>query len=141
MLGPQRTVVHDFFDAPNRWVGIRSNNVEGDTPILGDGVFEYVNQYDGETSVEARNGLVITQTLMIEAADQTALEDQVMNAVGASKLVDTTIEADTDPNPLHWHFDRVTLEDKDIGGSIELMNSSWKLPLDGGRMSHIWQAV
>lgn len=138
-LGPQQTVKHDFYATPNRWIAVRSNMPEGTSPSEGDGIAIYQNDSDGETSVEGR-GRVVNKRLDVEAADQTALQVALMQAVSADKKVSTSIEADTTPNPLHWHFDILTIDTAELG-TVKVRENSWKLPLTGGMMSHEWAVI
>lgn len=135
-LGPQQTVKHDYYATPNKWIGVRSNNAEGTTPVEGNGIFIFQNDYDGETSVEAR-GRVIPTSFAVEVADQAALMTAVMRKVASDKSVSTMIEADTTPNPLHWHFDVLSVETAELG-VLKVRENSWKLPLTGGQMTHSW---
>ena len=138
-LGPQQTIAHDFYAAPNKWVGVRSNVIEGSSPTEGDGIFTYQNDYDGETSVEARNR-VIPVRYDFDVADQAALEAAVMRQVISDKKIATTIDADTTPNPLHWHFDILSISTSDIG-TVKVQESEWKLSLTGGQMTHKWAVI
>jgi hypothetical protein len=67
MLG-NRTTHRDFYAAPNRWVFYRTNILDGAAPVEGNGMYTYVNLYDGDTSVEQR-GREITKVVGIDAAD------------------------------------------------------------------------
>lgn len=141
MTSQQRTYTKDYYNAPNRWVAIRNNDVAGTTPVEGNGVYTYVNQYNGLTSVEARGGRVITSILQLEAADQAALIAQTQKAIESDLRLQTRITLDTSPNPLHWHFDKLTLNDSEAGQNLEVMESSWELPLNGGDMKHEWSVI
>lgn len=138
-LGPQQTIKRDYYSTPNRWVAVRTNMPEDVTPSEGDGIAIYQNDSDGETSVEGR-GRVITKRIDVEAADQAALITAMMQQVASDKSISTTIDADTTPNPLHWHFDVVTVNTTELG-LLKIRESSWKLPLNGGNMQHEWTVV
>jgi hypothetical protein len=135
-----RTRTQDYFEAPNRWVAVRSNLADGQIPIEGNGVYTFVNQSAGKTSVDAR-GRVITKVLSIEAADQDALSTTANITIDADLRIDQVFNVTTGPNPMHWHFDRVTLADSEFGAAVELQETSWTLPLDGSPMSHSWTSV
>lgn len=141
MTSQQRTYTKDYYGAPNRWVAIRNNDVAGTTPVEGNGVYTYVNQFNGLTSVEARGGRVITSILQLDAADQSALIAQTQQAVETDLRLQTKITLDTSPNPLHWHFDKVTLNDSEAGQNLEVMEQEWELPLSGGNMKHVWSVI
>lgn len=124
-----RTVHHDYFDTPNRWIACRQNNIEGATPIEGDGVYTYVNQIDGPTSVEARGRVITGPLILVDAADQNALVAAVQARVAADMSVPTTIELSLPlANPLHWHFDRCYVVDNALG-MHEVLVTKWILPL------------
>jgi hypothetical protein len=141
LLGVQRTVRRDYYKAPNKWVAIRSNNVDGPTPVEGAGVYTYLNEYRGLTSIEARGGRVITSILQFDAADQAALVSQTMNSVETDLRLQTKYSVQTSPNPLHWHFDKLVYRDGDVGSDVQVMSNSWDLPLNGGDMTHEWTEI
>lgn len=140
ILSPDREYERDFFTAPNRWVGIRNSNTDGPAPVEGNGVYTYVNQNRGETSVQAR-GRVINRILGFDAVDQAALIAQVMKSVENDLTLKTKIDVKTGSNPLHWHFDVVELTDPEAGAKLKLIESEWSLPLRGADMTHVWSAV
>lgn len=141
ILSPEREYERDFFNAPNRWVAIRSSNTDGVTPVPGNGVYTYTNQNKGETSVQGRGGRIINRILQFDAVDQTALIAQTMSAVETDLTLKTKITVKTDANPLHWHFDRLTLTDPEAGANLQVIESEWTLPLDGSQMSHVWSTL
>jgi len=141
MLGRDRSIVTDFYDAPNRWVAVRSNNVDDIPPEEGNGVFTYVNENVGPTSVDARGGRVITRYLNIDVADHASLVIAAQVSIDADLRLSTKYEVTTSPNPLHWHFDRMLVNDQDLGEYLEVMGTQWTLPLNGEDMSHEWSSV
>lgn len=141
MMDPDRTYERDFFDAPNRWVFIRSNNVDGAAPVEGAGIYSYINEFRGDTSVQARDGRVITKVVFAEAADQLSLVRQAQSVIDADTNVKTVVKLSTSPNPMHWHFDRLTVADSAMGTVIEALSTQWTLPLDGGNQSHEWTVI
>jgi hypothetical protein len=141
MLTVARTVERDYYRAPNRWVFYRSNNVDGPAPVEGDGVYTFVNQSDGPTSVDARGGRVITRTVGLDVADQAALVAAAQLSIDADLRLKTTLSLGTAPNPLHWHFDRLTLADPAFGPVAEVLGTKWTLPLGGGDMAHDWSVI
>ena len=127
----ERVTTKDLFDAPNRWIAVRQNNIEGETPVEGNGVYTYINQLVGPTSVEARGGRIVTAPLItVDAADQSAL----VAAVDARKAADMAnptqyeLSLPSPGNPLHWHFDRVNTVDPEFG-LAQVMVTRWSLPL------------
>jgi hypothetical protein len=137
---PERTYERDYFNAPNRWVFVRSNNVDGPAPVEGAGIYTFVNDLTGDTSVQAR-GRVITKVVFVEAADQAGLVSQAQSTIDADTNVQTQVKPSTDPNPLHWHFDRVDINDTAIGQPLKAMTTQWTLPLDGSPMRQEWTVI
>ena len=124
-----RVIHRDYFDVPNRWIAVRQNNIEGSTPVEGDGLHTFVNQLDGPTSVEARGRVITGPLLLLDAADQSALEAAVQQQAAADMSVPTTIELSLPvPNPLHWHFDRCNVIDPALG-LHQVLVTKWVLPL------------
>lgn len=138
MLTVKRSVERDWFFAPNRWVGIRNNDVDAAAPVEGAGVYTYTNQHDGPTSVEARGGRVITRILPLDAADQASLIIQVERTIDADLRLKSTVSLGVACNPLHWHFDRVAVNDPGIGVYADALVTEWTLPLNGDDMSQSW---
>jgi hypothetical protein len=138
MMEESRSIELDFYKVPNRWVFFRTNTTEGFTPIEGNGVYTFVNQADGPTSVTGRGGRVITKTLGIDAVDQAALVASGTVTIDADSTTNAKMTLHTSPNPLHWHFDRVTVDDPAMGITQDALTTQWTLPLNGEPMSHEW---
>lgn len=143
MLSTKRVVERDYFASPNRWVIYRSNLAEEETPVEGNGIFTYVNQSIGDTSVDARRGLVITRTEGVDVADQGALIARANQMINADMEIPTLINVEVAPNPLHWHFDRLLLQDTASFPVADLMCTQWSLPLppDSGDMAQQWRVL
>lgn len=143
MLSNKRSVQHDYFSAPNRWVVYRTNMVEGATPVEGDGMAIITNDTVGETSIQARRGLVITKTVGSDFADQRALNIIARLTADADMQIPTLYNLETFPNPLHWHFDRVQLSDSASMPFADAMCTQWSLPLppDSGDMQQQWRIL
>lgn len=141
MLSSLRTLRRDYFDAPNKWVAIRTNNVDGPAPVEGNGIYTYVNQRDGDLSVEARGNRIITRILPLDAADQASLITAAQVSIDADTRTSATVSLSTFPNPLHWHFDRLTLDDPDMGPVANVLSTQWTLPLNGADMTHGWTVL
>jgi hypothetical protein len=141
MLGAKRSLKKDYFSTPNRWVAVRSNLTDEAAPIEGEGVWTYTNETTGNTSVEARGGRTITRYLSIDAVDQASLMSTAQISIDADMRVSETAEVSTAPNPLHWHFDRMTIQDDSGMGLLETMSTKWTLPLNGDDMTHEWSVV
>lgn len=143
MLGADRVIERDLFAAPNRWVIYRSNLIDGDTPIEGDGIVTYVNEAVGDTSVQARRGLVITKVEGVDVADQGALVDRAQQIIDADMTISETYKVSTSPNPMHWHFDRIQLQDSATFPIADALCTQWSLPLppDTGDMTQQWRIL
>lgn len=143
MLSTKRSVARDFFATPNRWVIYRTNLVDGATPVEGDGIYTYVNDSVGDTSVTARRGLVITRTEGVDAADQPSLIARANQIINADMTVPTIVSVETSPNPLHWHFDRLFVQDAAALPVADVMCTQWSLPLppSTGDMTQQWQVL
>lgn len=141
MLTPHRSIERDFFKAPNRWVFYRQNNTDGAPPTEGNGLYTYVNEREGDTSVEARGGRVITRPVGVDAADHASLVATATRIIDNDLRIKTSIPAGTAPNPLHWHFDRLELADPALGPIADVLDTAWTLPLDGGDMTHEWTVL
>jgi hypothetical protein len=142
MILGKRAMRQDLYKAPNRWVFVRDSDNDDGPRTEGNGRYTYVNQSDGPTSVDARGGRVITKgPIGIEAADQEALVQAAQVTIDADKRPNITVPITTTANPLHWHFDRLTMNDPDLGPIAEVLSTEWRLPLDGGNMAHSWSVL
>lgn len=137
MLGPLRTVERDTFNTPNRWIFYRSNNIDSTPPVEGNGLITIINLANGPTSISGR-GRTITKVVPLDVADQGSLVTRAAQTVDADISVQAHVELPTWPNPLHWHFDRVTVNDSDLGPTQEALVTKWTLALDGRSMSQEW---
>jgi hypothetical protein len=129
MLSTDREYQRDFFDAPNRWVYYRTNAAEDDPPVEGDGIYTFQNQTVGETSVVGRRGLVITRVVGVDVADQAALIARALQGIQADMEIPTLINVKTSPNPLHWHFDRLIVQDRHALPVADVQCTQWQLGL------------
>lgn len=141
LLTQRRTRQRDFYNAPNRWVFYRSGSTDDAAPTAGAGLYEYVNQSVGETSVEARGGRTITKVESIDAADQTALVAAAQQTIDKDSSIPTRFVIETAPFPLAYHMDLYTVSDPDLGVAQKVLASSWSLDLGGADMSHEWSSI
>jgi hypothetical protein len=141
LLTQRRRIQHDYYDAPNRWVFYRTNNTEDAAPIDGAGRWEYINDFRGETSVEARGGRTITKVLGVEAVDQASLIRAGQSVIDADMSIPTTIPIETAPFPMAWHFDKINVSDPILGASLDVLATSWSLNLDGSDMGWEWTRI
>ena len=69
----------------------------------------------------------------------------LMRAAQLTIDADTTINAKvttkTGPNPMHWHFDRITLDDSALGVPVDALATQWTYSLNGADMSHEWTVI
>ena len=115
--------------------------MDGAAPVEGDGIYSYVNEFKGKTSVAARGGRVITKVANVEAADQAALMRAAQLTIDADTTINAKVTTKTSPNPMHWHFDRITLDDSALGMPVEALATQWTYTLNGGDMSHEWTVI
>jgi hypothetical protein len=143
MLGTKRTVQRDYFNAWNRWVFYQQNQVDGATPVEGAGRVTIVNQSVGDTSVDARRGLVRSRPAVgLDAANQAALVVQALAIVSADMDIPTVMESPVALNPLHWHFDRLlVLTDDPIVADVMCTTWSIELPPSTELMRQSWRTV
>lgn len=131
----------DYFDTPNRWVFVRQDPAAADISVPGSSdVYEVTNQSDGPTSIDAR-GFTRTAVHFLDAVDSAALQAQGDSIVDRDKRLDRTYRIATEANPLHWHFDVVTLHDTDLGSVPKLVSHEWTLDLGEGSMTHVLRQV
>jgi hypothetical protein len=141
LLTQRRQRTKDFYDAPNRWVFYQSNVTETQ-PVDGNGRYEYTNQANGETSVEARGGRTITRSPEgVDVADHASLVAYAQRVIDADMLIPTKISIDTAPFPLAWHMDRYVVSDPTFGVALQVLGSSWSLDLSGADMRQEWTVV
>lgn len=140
IVEPKVTEQRDLFAAPNRWVAIQSNRSMQTAPVEGDGVYTYVNTSTGPSSVAARDR-TITKVMNIDAADQASLQQAARVTIDADINDNVKLAVFTAPNPLHWHFDRMTFNHPGLGAALGVVGTSWKQYLDGRDMEHSWTVL
>lgn len=139
--GPDGDYASDFYATPNRWVFYIGSQTDGPAPVEGAGIYTFVNAESGRTSVAARGGRIISRMASVDAADQASLVARAQQTIDADMQVGTTVTTPSGPNPLHWHFDRVTVDDPQIGPLMEALSTDWTLALDSGDMQHTWKVL
>lgn len=141
MVHPERILERDYFETPNRWTFVRNNEIDGPAPVLGNGIYVYVNQYTGDTSVEGRGGDVYNKVEFLEAADHASLVARAQQTIDADQAVKSIVRTRSFPNPLHWHFDRTRLLDSALG-TLDTLDTNWTLPLTHPyEMTHEWTLI
>lgn len=141
ILTQRRKISRDFYDAPNRWVFYRSNATDSATPVDGGGRYEFINNNQGETSVEARGGRTITKAQGLDIADDASLRTAAQVVIDADMQIPTTFALETAPLPLVWHFDKFTVNDPALGAAQDVLGSTWTIALDGSDMTHEMTAI
>lgn len=139
LLTQRRKRQRDFYSTPNHWIFYRNTSTEGDQPSDDNGFrYEFTNQVDGDTSVNARGGRVITKVVGVDASDALAVIQQAQQTIDADSLIPTIISIETAPFPMAWHMDRIQVSDAGLGVALQVLASSWALNLDGSDMSWSW---
>jgi hypothetical protein len=141
MIAPERAIVRDWFDAPNRWVFYWNKDPAEAPPIAGAGLYVFVNQFEGPTSVAARGRVISAKPQQIDVVDHNALVARAQQSIDADMRLKTTYELATFPNPASWHFDKYTLADSGLGPISDVLGVKWSLPLDGSNMVHEWSMI
>lgn len=142
MLTPERTRTLDLYNAPNRWVFFHVGEPDDPAPVEGAGIYTFTNENDGPTSVAERDGRVISKVIQVsDAAGQDALVNQAQITIDADLRLKTMVKLGTFPNPLHWHFDKVIVNDDFLGAYAEYLVTEWTLPLNGEDMTHEWSQI
>jgi hypothetical protein len=140
IVGMDRAITADTFQAPNRWVFIRSNPSGGAT-VAGNGIYEFENINSGPTSSSVL-GRVVTKVERLEAASQADLVAQATAIIERDSGLDAILDLSTGPNPLHWHFDVVSYADVPaLFLPAKYSARSWQLNLVTGNMAHVWKSV
>lgn len=126
----------DLHEIPNKWVFIR-DDPEQVLPSEGDGLYTVTNQSSGITSVDSR-GRTITKIQNIKTAySQTELEIIGDMIADKDQQPRTTVSMSSGPNPIHFHYEVVTLNAPEIGAaSAKYLQESWQLDLSGADMTH-----
>lgn len=132
-VGEDRTEEADFHATPNRWVFIR-DDPEAGLPVDGDGRYQVDDVDGGVTSQQAR-GRVITRVVPVDTSTQAALVAKADRMVANDRQVIRSLRLTVGPNPLHAHFDVVTVRDAELGVDTRAVIRSWVLPLDGSDMT------
>jgi hypothetical protein len=93
------------------------------------------------TTVAARGRTITAAPQQVDAVDQPSLIAAAQQRIEADLRLMTTFAVSTAPNPAHWHFDRVVLEDPAVGPLTDCLVTRWTLPIKGGDMTHEWSKL
>jgi hypothetical protein len=141
MIAPERAIIRDWFDAPNRWVFFWNKDPTEAPPVDGAGLYTFTNQFEGPTSVTARGRVISAKPQQIDVVDHNALVAKAQQSIDADMRLKTTYELSTFPNLASWHFDKYTLADSGLGPISDVLGVKWSLPLDGSNMVHEWSMI
>lgn len=142
MIQNDRELEDDYYAVPNAWTFYRNNLEEGFVPTIGNGVYTFTNLSNGRSSVEARGGRIVSAPAEgLESTSQESLEAAAQSKIDADMALVRRLNAATDPNPLHWHFDVCWVDDPAIGTPFRALVTEWVYPLRGKTMSHTWTVV
>jgi hypothetical protein len=142
MMNDDIQLREQYAKTPNKWVYVQTSERADDSPVSeGDGIYTYVNQSVGKTSVDARKGRIIVRVEPVDAVDQDALVARADQGISADMSLSAKVTVTTSPMPAHWHFDRLQVNDPRLGPPLEVLSTQWTLPFDGGDMSHEWTVL
>lgn len=141
MLAPERARIEDTFAAPNRWVFFWNKDPAASAPVEGNGIYTFTNNNIGPTSVEARGRVISAAPEQIDVADQDSLVNAAQARIDADMRLKTTFEVKSHPNPAHWHFDRLAVNDPALGPLMDVLVTKWSLPLNGDWMTQEWSLL
>lgn len=125
-------------DVPNRWVFVRSDPGQ-DAPESGAGIYIVDNTDEGPVAQDALDGKLRTVVVAVEAETQAALQSRGDRRVEADRSVEEYVDVTTRLNPLHWHFDVVTLRRQ--GVDTKYLVTDWTMPFDGAAMTQRWRKI
>lgn len=135
------TYVVDYWAIPNKWIFILDNPDEA-LPVEGAGIYTVTNQSDGTSSIDQRGRTLVKIVRLKEATTQAALVVQGDRIVEQDRRPTQSIELKTIVNPLHWHRNVVKVNSNDLGlNAVKFSESSWRLSLTGGVMSHTFKEI
>jgi hypothetical protein len=141
IVGTSRKQKRDLSAVPNEWIFVRDDPELG-LPVAGNGIYTVTTPDADPTSAVSRGGRILRRVVPLEAADQASLVSQGDRIAAADRNVARVVDFESDPNPLHWHFDVFTLTDDELGlVGTKLLATSWRFPLDGAPMTHTAKEV
>lgn len=135
------TAETDLHDIPNKWVFIRDDPSQA-LPTEGAGIYTVTNQSSGITSIDQR-GYTKTAIHRIETAyTQTELQITGDRVKDRESQPQTTAELRVGPNPVHFHYEVITLNAPEIGvGNDKFLVLNWTFSLNGEDMTISAQKV
>lgn len=126
----------DIWSVPNVWVFVNSTVLANVWPYEGNGVYTVVNQSNGPSSIDQRNGLRFPQQIELAAATQDDLVAQGNVRVASDISSAFTVQMTSAPFPIVGHRDVFIYNDQRIdGGTAKMLATSWSIPLNGDPVS------
>lgn len=125
LVDADRSEEYDAWSAPNVWRFVRRQLTY--QPVLTDGIVEFVNQSDGESSIDSVGEVPVVHYL--DVADQATLEAEGLRIVDADRRAERRVTMRVDPLPLAGHQDVV--EYRDAGVRRKMAVTSWELSTGG----------
>ncbi|MCU1677276.1 MAG: hypothetical protein JWM93_2034 [Frankiales bacterium] len=142
IVGPNRTLVHDSWQVPNRWVFVQQNRAsEAPAPTEGDGVYTVPPPGAPHLPDQLGRDLDWPSVVHLDAADQATLVAQGDARVAADRRVATTLKVTTAPFPVVGHGDVYTYTDTALGSTVKVTSLMWTLDLLGADMTHEWSVI
>jgi hypothetical protein len=137
IVSDSRTLTGDLWQAPNVWVYI---NESVDDPVEGDGIYTYVNQSEGQSSVDVQEREIVS-VVYGTYPDQPTMEGVAAQAIDQAIQLTATLAVTVSPFPAAWHFDVFEYIDTPMGGPVVVQSQGWSLASDGSDGAQTWQVV
>lgn len=129
---PGAELAIDFFDVPNRWIGIVSN------PELEPLFSVYTNENpDSPTSTVNRGRIIVHEPIEYEATDQEVLDRLVENKASWDSQIYQKLRFNSGLMPFHSNSDVYKVSHDGLKTSEKYSETSWGMELKvGGIMKH-----
>lgn len=129
---PGAELAIDYFDVPNRWIGIVSN------PELEPLFSVYTNDNpDSPTSTVNRGRIIVHEPIEYEATDQEVLDRLVEGKASRDSQIYQKLKFDSGLMPFHSNSDVYDVYHNKLGIAEKCSETSWDMELRvGGRMKH-----
>ena len=126
----------DLYGVPNKWVFVNYDPESTTQPSEGNGLYTVVNQSDGPASIDSRGGRIKTRIYKLEdVKDQSSLVSRGDRIVEDTKFPLNRVNMSVGVNPIHWHWDAVTLNMSQLGIlNTKFTVHSWKVNFWGEDM-------
>lgn len=134
-----RSVSADIWGVPNWFRAIRQDMPS--KPVIGAGLVTFENFTTGITSQAALGRVVKAPVAYVDAVSQADFLTQANRLYAAATRVSEVLTLKVGPLPICWAFDRLTLNDPDLGEPREVLGRSWDLPLTGEDGTYVLETV